>query len=107
MIPINKDNKDLYCDPVSDTGTLSKLYTQLMVPRGFTMTPTVTRIPESRAHSPTETDLDSGIVFRVGTNTDVEEGCGLGPGDESMPGLTYSSLHRTSTMPDLTAVACI
>ncbi|XP_045204476.2 uncharacterized protein LOC123557209 [Mercenaria mercenaria] len=108
LIPLKKD---LVCDPVSDTGTLSKLYTQLMVPRGFTMSPSVTKVKESRSPSPVEGDSDSGVVFKLGWYTEDDEECRSRSSSEvdvANPGTTCSLLHRrTSTMPDLNIIPCI
>lgn len=100
MIPLNTD---LLCDPVSDTGTLSQLYKQLMVPRGFT--PSVTRVQESRSSSPVDDDSDSGVVFKY-VFEDDEIGTGVSLTAREF-GSTNLGLHqRTSTMPDLNIISC-
>lgn len=106
MIPLNKD---LFCDPVSDSGTLSKLYTQLMVPRGLTMTKTVPKVPQSRTPSPTIADSDSGVVFKLGSGIGEEDfGRTLDEVALGDIGMTCSGLYRrTSTMPDLNVVTCL
>lgn len=104
MIPFNKD---LFCDPVSNTGTLSQLYTQLMVPRGFTITTSETKNKKSRSPSPIDADSDSGVVFKLGLYSQEEEHSDS-QGTEDVLGTSCSLLHRrTSTMPDLNIIPCI
>jgi hypothetical protein len=104
MIPFNKD---LFCDPVSNTGTLSQLYTQLMVPRGFTITTSETKNKKSRSPSPIDADSDSGVVFKLGLYSQ-EHSHSDSQGTEDVLGTSCSLLHRrTSTMPDLNIIPCI
>lgn len=71
------------------------------------MTPSMTRIQQSRSSSPMDEDSDSGVVFKYGFDCqDDDIGTGVSLTAQEF-GSTSLGLHRrTSTMPDLNIIPC-
>lgn len=94
---IRPGNREIVYEPMTSLGTVSQLYTQIMVPRGLTEAPELTRQLRSVSPAGSEASSDSGVVFRFGDGSSE---------DLNIEPVHYSALHRTHTMPELSAVHC-
>lgn len=99
---IKPGTREAIYNPMSNLGTLSQLYSQIMLPRGSTEAPVLTKESRTRGKSLSDSDTssDSGIVFKLGLDDD-------GSIDEDSDHLGCSPLSRTHTMPDLSVLSCI
>ena len=69
-------------DPLSESGTVSQIYSQLMIPRGLTLVPSMTQLSDTSGSSHENPDSDSGVMFGIGREFDSTDDNGFNDDDD-------------------------
>ena len=100
-------------DPVSDAGTVSQIYTQLMVPRGMTLVSSMSQLSDVSEGTLDDDDSDSGVVFEIGNDFETldddvvfeYEGVEFEDTPEYMP--INLKFGHSASMPDMMMITCM